>query len=339
MLKTLKRYNWASSQNARKYPAYIDLEAEMLKKKFRQLYKDRTEIDFDRIPEVLAISRTPSDTFRNLWLNRRVAGCVRGRDGFPELNFHHPKREIHDIFRDVEQTNGTTQPFMLSVDDDSEYFKVTIEDIHFHEFHAAWPMLVMWNRFIPGKPNRMRMRVVIDNFEQCEAKLRGGRIVLVEDFVDVLVYTETWPKVIKANFDEVYPGKSYTVRDLEKDLPDGIEMAPEYKTRRHEALYQIQKNTKSHIYWEYLKNRFDSGRWADVELALMNMEVRKEVVEEAKIKESSLMSKTEEEKLQKLAVLLGKDFESMKKEILASRLKKAEEEAKKAKEMKTAAKK
>ena len=327
MLKGLKRWNWVLGQNAKQYPDYIDLEADMLKRKFRQLRKLRTEIDFDNIPEIHAITRTDKDTMRNMRLYKRVAGCVRARDGFPELNIHHPERSLHSIYRDMKYIASGTQPFMLSIDDDSDYFMVTIEDIHMHEFHPAWPMLAMWNRFIPGKPNRMTMRVVIDDYEKSEAKWRGGRIQLIEDYVDVIVYTETWPKVIKVDLNEIVPGKSYTIRDLEKDLPDGIELAPEYKTSKTQALYRIEKTVKSEIYWDYLKHKFDPSSIAELDLALMNLEMKKGVKEEIKIKEESLINKNEDEKLKKLALMLGKDYEVMKKEIIAGRLKKQQEEA------------
>lgn len=320
-----------SSIEAKHYKAYIDTEAEMMRRKYRRLYLDRTTIDFDNIPEIHAQTRQPSDSIKSLWQNRRVAGVVRARDGLPELNITHPKRDIHSIYRDLMSINSTTQPYFLSLDDDSDYFKVTIEDIHLHEFHHTWPMMVMWNRFIPGKPNRMKMRVVVDDWEKTEPKFRGGRLALIEDYVDVDVYIENYPKVLKANMDEIVPGKSYTIRDLQKDLPDGIELAPKYKTQQTQALYMVQKTMKSYIYWEYLKHRFDPSSVADVELAQMNFEVKKEAIEEENPKPVETMSKEEEEKLKKLALMLGKDYEVMKSEIIKGRLRKQQEVAKKTK--------
>lgn len=323
-----------SGREAKHYKAYADTEVEHMRRKMRKLYLDRTTIDFDSIPELLTKTREPADTIKNLWLNRRVAGVVRARDGFPELNISHPKRDIHTIYRDMVSINSTTQPFFLSIDDDSDYFKVTIEDIHLHEFHRNWPMMVVWNRFIPGKPNRMKMRVVVDNWEASEPNHRGGRLALIEDFVDVDVYTENYPKVLKANMNEIVPGKSYTIRDLEKDLPDGIELAPHYKTRQSQALYLVQKTIRSYFYWEYLKHRFDPSSIVEVEMAKMNMEFKKDNKESEKVKEIEYMTKDEEEKLRKLADMLKKDFETMKNDIVKARMKKAQDEQKKLKEAK-----
>lgn len=333
MLKGLKRYfAFLPSRLEDRFGAFIDSEREMLHRKMRKIHYNRTTIDFENIPELFAYTRNDSETIKNLWTNKKVAGVVLARDEFPEENITHKARDIFDIYRDMQTHNGTTQPYMLSIDDDKDYFKVTINDVHLHAFYLNWPMFMAWNRFIPGRPNRMKIRVVIENWESSEARLRGGRIEMREDHVWVDVFTETYPRVIKANFMDMIPGKTYTIRELERDLPDGIQLAPEYAKRKAEPLFIVQKTLKSYIYWQYLKGRFDVSKFADIDLASMNFDIKdKKFEKEGTMEQGVFLSKSEEEKMRKLATMLGKSFDELKKEIIASRLKKTEEEAKKAK--------
>jgi hypothetical protein len=311
---------------------YVDTEQEMLHRRVRSTYFTRTKIDFDAIPELFAYTRQPEETIKHLWRHRKVAGVVRARDEFPELNLTHKARDVFDVYRDMETHNGTTQPYFLSIDDDSDYFKVTIEDVHIHEFYQHWPMFMAWNRFIPGRPNRMMMRVVVENWGESEAKLRGGRIEYKEDMVEVDVFTEEYPKVLRADMNEILPGKAYTVGHLEKDLPEGIQLSPNYKKRRNDPLYFVQKTLKSRIYWQYLKQDFDASKFLDVDLSLMGIELKKEKKEaQGTVVEGMFLSKSEEEKMQKLALMLGKNVEDVKRDIINARLKKSQEEAKKAK--------
>lgn len=329
MLKLLNRQiTLIPTKHVQNFGAYVDTEQEMFHRKLRRIFYDRTVIDFTSIPELEVRTREPADILKNLWKNKSVAGIVRARDGFPELNLVHKARDVFDIYKDMLTYDGLSQPYNLSIDEDSDYFKVNIEDVAFHHFYSNWPMFMIWNRFIPGQPNRMKMRVVIDNWEGSEARFRGGRIEMREDIVDVDVYVEQYPRVIKANFEDMLPGKTYTIKSLLRDLPDGVKLAPHYAKRMWEPLYIVQKTLKSHIYWRHLKHTFDVSKFADLDLAMMNLEPKETQAEaEKKIDPNVFLTKAEEEKMQKLATMLGKDYEELKKEILATRQMKIQQEA------------
>ena len=314
--------------------AFIDTEQEMMHRKFRRHTADRFRIDFHSIPELHVRSRVPSDTLRNLWLNHTVAGIVRGRDSFEELNVVHNVREVFDIYKNMVAFSGTAQPYFLSIDDDSDYFKATIEDVYFHHFYKNWPMFIVWNRFIPGQPNRMKMEAVVDNWEASEAKFRGGRIQVCRNTVlNVDVYTEEYPRVLAANFLDMLPGKNYLIRDLVRDLPDGVKLSPEYNNKLGTPLFEIQKSVKSVIYWEYIKHNFDASKFADIDLAMMGLQLKKGTgpTEDDKAMEANSLSKAEEDKMRKLAVMLGKDYEELRKEITDARTLKTQKDANKAK--------
>ena len=155
-----------------------------------------------------------------------------------------------------------------------------------------------------------------------------------EDVVWVDVFTEEYPRVIKANFTDMLPGKNYSIKSLKRDLPDGIQLAPFYEKRLGEPLFKVQKTLRSHIYWQHLKHRFDISKFADLDLAMAGFfpEDTKKDLSETTV-QKVLLSKDEEEKIKKLAVLLGKDFEAVKKEILDSRLLKSKQEAAKPKKV------
>ena len=303
----------------------------MLHRRLRKVRYDRAVLDFEHIPELFARTRQDPDTIKNLWRDKKVAGIVRGREEYPEINIIHKARDIFDIYKDMLTHDGFGQPYNLSIDDDSDYFKVTIEDVAFHSFYSTWPMFMVWNRFIPGRANRMKIRVVIDNWEASEARQRGGRIDMREDTVFVDVYTEEYPRVIKADFKDMLPGKTYTIKSLIRDLPEGIKLAPFYEKRMFEPLFIVQKTLKSHMYWQYLKGNFDASKYADIELTLMHLHEPKEIKTATPLTEGVTISKQEDERIKKLAVMLGKDFETLKKEIIASRTQKIQTEAAKVK--------
>lgn len=323
-----------SARDIPRFGAYVDTEKEILHRKLRRVYFDRTQIDFNNIPELFVTTRQPENTLRNLWQNKKVAGIIRAREEFPEVNVVHKLRDIYDVYKETVKHSGTSQPYNLSIDDDTDYFRVSIEDVVLHEFYDTWPMFMIWNRFIPGRPNRMKMRVVIENWEDSEAKYRGGRIELREDHVLVDVYTEEHPRVLKADFKDMLPGKTYTVASLVRDLPDGIKLAPVYEKRMFEPLFIVQKTLKSHIYWEILKHRLDVTKFVDLDLGLMGHQpktVEKKL--DGTLTEGVFFSKTEEEKIKKLSVMLGKDYEEIKADFIKSRLQKAQTEASKVKKV------
>ncbi len=210
---------------------------------------------------------------------------------------------------------------MVNIDQDEEVVKCIVEDVVLHKYYNDWIMYVVWNRFIPGRPNRMLMKVVPDDFEKSEARWRGGRIHIIEDMVWVDVHTETYPRVIRANIKDCLPGSKYKIGDLKKDLPDGITLAPKYVKSDGLPIFGFDTSIKSKIYFETMKNRIDATRFVDVDLTLKQMHkyVYPEETATSAKEQTIIISKSEEERMRKLAAHLGKDFETLKKEIIEAR--------------------
>jgi hypothetical protein len=146
---------------------------------------------------------------------------------------------------------------MLNVDEDEEHVRVYLEDLFLHPQHPSWTLGLVWQRFIPGRPNTMRMKVVADKWEQSEAAFRGARIHKKLDSVTVNVYTENYPKVLAANVLDMVPNKCYRVGDLKHDLPDGIELHPKYERSLDLPIFKFEKTMRTVIYDSILDHSLD----------------------------------------------------------------------------------
>jgi len=329
MLKAITRrlHNIPTKDRAILEP-YLDTKLELDHRRMHKLYKDRTTIDFENIPEFFGWTRQPHHTLRYNRQHKLVAGLIKARDEFPEVNLVHNLKDVTSIESSIGDNFGWPDPYTVNIDEDEDEARCVVEDIVFHKIYRDWPMWVVWNRYIPGKPNRMLMKVVIDDWENSECKWRGGRLEPRKDVVWVNSYNEEYPRVLIADIKDKIPGQSYLLRDLQRDLPDGIELSPEYSRRMHEPLFMFRKSIKSYIYREMINNSFDISRMVDIEMATIGLPMESKKPTEAGV-ETNAITKQEEEKLKKLAKMLNKDYETLKEEMLAAREKKAKEAKKK----------
>jgi hypothetical protein len=137
---------------------------------------------------------------------------------------------------------------MISIDEGEEIVRCYMEDIVLHHRYHSWTLGLVWNRFIPGRCNPMKLKVVADKWEQSEAAFRGAKLTKRENFVDVLVYTENYPRVLRANVLDILPNASYKIGDLRRDLPDGIELAPKYDKANKVPIFKFEKNMRTVVY-------------------------------------------------------------------------------------------
>ena len=101
---------------------------------------------------------------------------IHARDEFPELNIAHPDFHGRWLQKRIIKYNGISEPWIINLDDDEEEIRVVCHDLIHHAFRHQWHMGMVWTRFIPGRPNPMKMKVVADEWEKSEAKFRGSRI-------------------------------------------------------------------------------------------------------------------------------------------------------------------
>jgi len=243
------------------------------------------------------------------------------KDEFPELNLVHPLEDAYRLMRDKNEY-AFCDPYDINIDDDEDRVRVFCKDVDCHLIYQSWPMWCVFQRFIPGRPNRMLMKVAINDWLNSEPKLRGGRLVVVDEFVWVDVYTPEYPRVLLADFSETTPLDKYTVADLEKSLPEGIEIAPVYKDKRKKVLYKFQVGYRAVIYDAWLHNEFDATRALDIDRTAFGLPIRKPKTEkpvDPLPPEKQYLPKAEEERIKKVAQLLGKSFDEVKRDIIVGR--------------------
>lgn len=307
--------------------AYVRGDNSFMDRKLKKDLFTISEIDFDHIRHLHARTRQELDTLRYLRRNKEVAGVIKAKDDFPEVNIVHKHKDALMVNLRLVKKFAWSEPFMVNIDEDNELVKCYCEDVTFHTIYNEFPMGIAWNRFVLGKPNRMLMKVVCGDWKNSEACFRGGRLSVLNDMVWVNVYTEEHPRVLKANILDFKPGSKYFLKDLARDLPDGIELSPEYKTH-YIPIFQFEKTIKSKIYFEHLKNRFDYTRFADIEKVMLGIDniTPQESVKVEAVKHSSagFLTEEEEKRIRKLATHLGKSFDELRQEIIQARIKHAE---------------
>lgn len=170
------------------------------------------------------------------------------------------------------------------MDDDEEEIKVVPYDLIHHTFRHHWHLGIAWTRFIPGRPNPMKMKVVADEWEKSEAKFRGARIHASLDYVDVNVYSETYPRVLRGDILDMVPGGYYRIGDLRRDLPDGVELAEKYDRSDSLPIFKFEKTVKTIIYEEYLNKSFNPYDFRKIEAEVMNLYTPMDVEEKKEVK-------------------------------------------------------
>lgn len=221
---------------------------------------------------------------------------------------------------------GFTDPYDINIDDDEEVIRCVNRDVNTHFIYQHWPMWCVWDRFIPGRPNRMRMKVAVDNWYGSDPKLRGARLEIRDDFVWVDVFTAEYPKVLLADFSNIEIPDNYTVSLLERDLPEGIQLAPFYK-KNDKILYRLNDTVKTMMYKSWEENTFDPTRILDVDRTTFGLSLKpqQEIVKKDDNPDNAYLPKAEEERIRKVAQLLGKDYEEVRRDIVVGRQKREKE--------------
>ena len=90
-------------------------------------------------------------------------------------------------------------------------------------------------------------------------------------YVDCNVFSETYPRVLRANLLDMVPGGFYRIGDLRRDLPDGIELAPKYDKSDSLPIFKFEKTVKTIIYDEYLNKSYSLMDFHKIESEMMDL--------------------------------------------------------------------
>lgn len=309
---------------------YIGKEHDLLHSVMEKTKKDFGTIDFTQAKQIFVKTRQEHETLKNLRRVNRVAGVLRAREEFPELNFTHSFLDLKGVQHRALFHMGALEPYDLNIDDEA-LVRVTLSDIQRHIGVKDWILWVFWDRFLEGRPNRLQMKIMVDNLNNIEGVRRGGNLRLHEHYVWCDVYSSPYPRTLGIDASDVSVGYNYMIGDLRKMLPDHIKLAPQYDRADTTTILSCDNNVMTGIYDSYVDENFDPTRWHDIEMTRMRVPKVEEVQatgDKAQAREK-LLSSAEIEHMKKLAQHLGKGFDELKEEMLKSR----EKHKKKAMEM------
>lgn len=300
---------------------YLGREHDVLHSVMEQTKKHFTQIDFTQVRQLFVKTREQHETLRHLRRVNRIAGVVRAREEFPEVNVTHPCNDLKGVKHRALFHMGALEPYDLNIDDES-LVRVYLSDIQRHMEIPDWTMWVYWDRFLEGRPNRMQMKIVVDDAEKVEGVMRGGHLRVHQHFVDCDVYSSPYPRTLAIDASDLSVGYNYTIADLRKELPDNIKLAPRYKKSDNTTLLSCDNNVLTGIYHSYLQGNFDASRWHDIEMTRVRapqQEAKQQAAGEKTQAKEKMLSSTELENMKKLAAYLGKDFEQVKEDMLKTR--------------------
>lgn len=316
-------------QESRDYLSKEHLNLYLMLEKVR---RDYSEIDFDHVRLFYANTRKEHETLKYLRKVNRVAGVIRARDEFPEIHLTHRYSDVSLVRHRSLFRMGSTEPYDINIDEDDQVLRCTISDLQTHDTIRDWYFWMYWNRFIEGRPNRMLMKLVVEDEKQCEGVLRGGHLRIIEHDVWCDVYSTPYPRSLSCHVNDVLPGKDYKIGDLRKDLPDNVKLAKNYSSTM--SLIACDNNVMSGIADSFYDGHFDASRWHDIDMTRMRVPIDEAKIAESAKHREALLTSSELAQMQKVAKHLGKDFEVVKRELMAvreqeRRAKKAQEEKKK----------
>eukprot|EP00357_Protocruzia_adherens_P034297 CAMPEP_0114991350 /NCGR_PEP_ID=MMETSP0216-20121206/11318_1 /TAXON_ID=223996 /ORGANISM="Protocruzia adherens, Strain Boccale" /LENGTH=316 /DNA_ID=CAMNT_0002354657 /DNA_START=29 /DNA_END=979 /DNA_ORIENTATION=- len=176
------------------------------------------------IIDVLRV-RQESDTLEQLKANNEIAAVINGRPGHPEVNFVLDRRMAYHLSR---QSASFARPFYLKFDDYEEPVRVNLDDIHFHNFVNGWPLKMYFHRFVPGKPNPIRVKIVPVGLEHSKALEDGCTPEIKEETVDLVTSIEDYPKELHFDVSFMKRGQRYQIKHLQQLLPEGVSLDPHY---------------------------------------------------------------------------------------------------------------
>lgn len=309
---------------------YIGREHDVLHSVLEKTKKNFDTIDFTQPKHLFVKTRQEQETLKNLRRVNRVAGVIRAREEFPEVNVTHSFADLKGVQHRALFHMGALEPYDLNIDDEAQV-RVTLSDIQRHIGVKDWILWVYWNRFLEGRPNRLQMKIMVDNMEHSEGVRRGGNLRIHEHYVWCDVYSSPYPRTLSIDISDVSVGYNYLIGDLRKSLPDNIKLAPKYDRADTTLILSCDNNVLTGIYDSYMEENFDATRWHDIEMTRMRVpkgEDAQATGDKTQPREK-LLSSAEIEHMKKLAEHLGKSFDEVKEEVMKAR----EKNKKKAVEM------
>lgn len=145
-----------------------------------------------------------------------VAAVIKGREEFEDLDLVFPHRTPFTIRK---TDHGMIRPFYVRWND--EEIMVTIESIEDH-FKTKKPLLMNFQRYIPGRPNLLKIPLVPVQEDKSFHFQAGAQFHFITSELLVWCYNESYPGVIEVDCKDLSPQLPIKIGDIEKTLPSGM---------------------------------------------------------------------------------------------------------------------
>lgn len=151
-----------------------------------------------------------------------VAAVVGERDEFDDLDIVVPWRVPFTI---AKAHHGLVRPFVLR--HNGEEITVTCSNIRRH-FKTHRPVLLEFQRFIPGRPNLLTLPLVHVQEDRSLHFQAGCEFIFIVPEIKVWSYVDDYPGNVEVDCRYLSPNLPIKIGDVEKMLPDGVFLHKDY---------------------------------------------------------------------------------------------------------------
>lgn len=181
--------------------------------------------------------RNPGDLMEELKNNRELPVVVLKRDEWArDQHYVGPwKLATHIARTDI----GYCRQFELNIENE-EPIRVVLSQIVIHPIQR-YPLRILFNRFIPGRPNPIKIPVIPVNENQCNDRNLGANIEQMIKELDLWTYSEIYPPQIHLDCSHLTVKESIKLGDVEKLLPEGVYFHKKYNHRLHQSVIKLEE--------------------------------------------------------------------------------------------------
>jgi hypothetical protein len=169
-----------------------------------------------------------------------VAAVIKGRDEFDDIDLVFPHRTPFTIRK---ADHGMVRPFYVRWND--QEIMVTVESIEEH-FKTRHPVLMNFQRYIPGRPNLLKLPLVPVQEDKSLHFQAGAQFHFLTNEITVWCFNESYPGVIEVDCSDLSPQLSIKIGDIEKTLPSGMFLHKKCQARRFQSIVKLTE-TNSYI--------------------------------------------------------------------------------------------
>jgi len=184
--------------------------------------------------------RQLDDTLQALHAKGEVAAVIKARDEFEDVDLVLPHRAPFTIWK---ADHGMVRPFYVRHND--EEIMVTVTKIETH-FKSKEPLLVEFQRYIPGRPNLLTLPLVPVQEDKSLHFQAGCQFHVLKKEVKVWCYNESYPAQIEVNCQDLSPQLSIKIGDMEMTLPHGMFLHKSFQRDRYHSIVKLTE-TNSYI--------------------------------------------------------------------------------------------